>query len=113
MLTGLRRPYLNVDSGGSTFARQSARNLDLGGTGDQWSGIKHLNNEERDQIDLQSRLVLSRCADRVKEMETLEKRMYRGNTMLTRYYDADTTPKDGQNLSQNKQIPFFDYFPQD
>ncbi|KIJ56645.1 hypothetical protein M422DRAFT_197706 [Sphaerobolus stellatus SS14] len=74
MLSSLRRPYLNVEAGSSSFARQPVRNLDLGGSSDQWSSIRYLSNEERDQIDLQARLVLSRCADKVKEMESLEKR---------------------------------------
>ncbi|KAF8592388.1 snare protein syntaxin 18/UFE1 [Ramaria rubella] len=74
MLNSIRRPYLNVDSGSSFLSRQPSRNLDLGGSDEGWSSIRHLTNEERDQIDLQARVILSRCADRVKEMETLEKR---------------------------------------
>lgn len=70
MLAAIRRPYLNLD----THARpSSARALDLTSP-DAWAGIKHLSNDERDQIDLQARVVLSKCADRVKEMERLEKR---------------------------------------
>lgn len=70
MLAAIRRPYLNVDA----HARPSSgRALDLSAP-DAWSGIKHLSNDERDQIDLQARVVLSKCADRVKEMEAVEKR---------------------------------------
>ncbi|KZW04101.1 hypothetical protein EXIGLDRAFT_743691 [Exidia glandulosa HHB12029] len=70
MLTAVRRPYLNLDS----HARpSSARKLNLSSP-DAWSGIKHLSNDERDQIDLHARVVLSKCADRVKEMERIEKR---------------------------------------
>lgn len=76
MLSSVRRPYLNVDSSGSLLSRQPSRTLDLGGSDEQWSGIRHLSNEERDQIDLQARIILSRCADRVKEMELLEQRMF-------------------------------------
>ena len=36
--------------------------------------IRCLSNEERDQTDLQARVILSRCAGRVKEIEALEKR---------------------------------------
>ena len=39
------------------------------------ASIRHLTNEERDQIDLQARVILTRCSDRVKEMEIIEKRM--------------------------------------
>jgi syntaxin 18 len=74
MLSSIRRPYLNVDYGGSLLSRQPSRTLDLGGSDETWSGVRHLTNEERDQIDLQARVILSRCADRVKEMELLEKR---------------------------------------
>ncbi|EJD53712.1 hypothetical protein AURDEDRAFT_53568 [Auricularia subglabra TFB-10046 SS5] len=70
MLAAIRRPYLNVEA----HARPSSgRALDLSAP-DAWSGIKHLSNDERDQIDLQARVVLSKCADRVKEMEAAEKR---------------------------------------
>ncbi|KAJ7638725.1 snare protein syntaxin 18/UFE1 [Roridomyces roridus] len=72
MLANIRRPYLNVDS--RSLQRQSSRNIDLDGPDQSWSEIRHLSNQERDQIDLQARVILSRCADRVKEMEALEKR---------------------------------------
>jgi len=75
MLANIRKPYLNFDSRNPPLTRQvSSRNIDLAGPDQSWSGIRHLTNEERDQIDLQARVILSRCADRVKEMETLEKR---------------------------------------
>lgn len=77
MLANIRKPYLNVDVRNQPLARQaSARTIDFAGPGsDQsWSGIRHFTNEERDQIDLQARVILSRCAERVKEMEKLEKR---------------------------------------
>lgn len=75
MLSTIRKPYLNVDSRNTPLSRQgSSRNIDLAGADQAWAGIRHLTNEERDQIDLQARVILSRCADRVKEMETLEKR---------------------------------------
>ncbi|KAK0206506.1 snare protein syntaxin 18/UFE1 [Desarmillaria ectypa] len=75
MLSTIRKPYLNLDSRRGTFARHTSRTLDFSGSDEQsWSSIRQLSNEERDQIDLQARLILSRCADRVKEMEALEKR---------------------------------------
>lgn len=87
MLSNIRRPYLSIDSNSSPLVRQGSRNLDLNDS-QQWSEIKYLSNEERDQIDLQARLVLSRCADRVKEMEALEKRAFQfcftaGTTLRT------------------------------
>ncbi|KAK0486916.1 snare protein syntaxin 18/UFE1 [Armillaria luteobubalina] len=75
MLSTIRKPYLNLDSRRGPFGRYTSRTLDLSGSDEQsWSSIRQLSNEERDQIDLQARLILSRCADRVKEMEALEKR---------------------------------------
>lgn len=75
MLSSVRKPYLNVDSRGPPLLRQVSRNIDLSGPDQQsWANIKHLTNEERDQIDLQARVILSRCSDRIKEMEALEKR---------------------------------------
>ena len=72
MLASIRKPYLNVDARPSPLSRQGTRNIDLADA-ESWAGIKQLTNEERDQIDLQARVILSRCADRVKEMEALEK----------------------------------------
>ncbi|KAG9020125.1 hypothetical protein FS837_008581, partial [Tulasnella sp. UAMH 9824] len=76
LLQSVRRPYLNVEAQ-SSYTRQ-ARNIDLSavlaGRTDAFSGIKSLTNEERDQIDLQARMILGKCADRVKDMELLEKR---------------------------------------
>lgn len=76
MLSNIRRPYLNIDSSSSPLVRQGSRNLDLNDSEQLWSEIKYLSNQERDQIDLQARLILTRCADRVKEMEALEKRAF-------------------------------------
>ncbi|KAG9002675.1 hypothetical protein FRB94_003710 [Tulasnella sp. JGI-2019a] len=77
LLASSRRAYLNVDANQSS-ARQ-ARSFDLSnassdGNVDAFSSLKSLTNEERDQIDLQARILLSKCADRVKEMEIVEKR---------------------------------------
>ncbi|KAJ7283746.1 snare protein syntaxin 18/UFE1 [Mycena rebaudengoi] len=74
MLSNIRRPYLNVDSRAAPAYRQPSRNIDLDGSDQSWAAIRHLSNQERDQIDLQARVILTRCADRVKEMEALEKR---------------------------------------
>jgi len=73
-LTSIRRPYLNVDSNPG-YQRQS-RTFDLANSavpGESLSALRYLSNEERDQIDLQARVILSKCAGRVKEMEILEK----------------------------------------
>lgn len=74
MLSKIRKPYLNVDSRSVPLSRQATRTIELGSAGQSWADIRYLTNEERDQIDLQARVILARCADRVKEMEALEKR---------------------------------------
>ncbi|KAG6837550.1 hypothetical protein H0H93_007731 [Arthromyces matolae] len=74
MLATIRKPYLNVDARNSQFSRQTSRTIDLNGGETSWAGLKHITNEERDQIDLQARVIITRCADKVKEMEAIEKR---------------------------------------
>jgi syntaxin 18 len=76
MLTSVRKAYLNVDSRTNPLSRQGSRTLDFSEGEAAWSSIRHLTNEERDQIDLQARVILQRCSTRVKEMEALEKRAY-------------------------------------
>lgn len=73
MLSTIRRAYLDVDASSTTFIRQPTRTLDFGGQDQSWSSVRHLTNEERDQIDLQAKVILSKCADRIKELETLDK----------------------------------------
>ena len=73
MLSHIRKPYLSMDTRPHA-PRQPTRLIDLGSPEESWSNIRYLTNEERDQIDLQARLILTKCADRVKEMEVLETR---------------------------------------
>ncbi|KAF8760267.1 SNARE-complex protein Syntaxin-18 N-terminus [Rhizoctonia solani] len=40
---------------------------------DAWANIKSLTNAERDQLDLQANVILTKCAQRVRELEQLEK----------------------------------------
>lgn len=74
MLSSVRKPYLSVDTHAVPLSRHGSLAIDLSDSTKSWSGIRYLTDEERDQVDLQARVILSRCADRVKEMETLEKR---------------------------------------
>ncbi|KAJ7591162.1 snare protein syntaxin 18/UFE1 [Mycena floridula] len=73
MLTSIRKPYLDVNSRAAPSARQLSRSFNLDGTDSSWSSSRQLTNEERDQIDLQARTILRSCADKVKQMEKLEK----------------------------------------
>ncbi|KII94740.1 hypothetical protein PLICRDRAFT_98625 [Plicaturopsis crispa FD-325 SS-3] len=107
MLSNIRKPYLNVDSRSPLGTRHNARNnIDLAtGTDQAWAGVRHLTNEERDQIDLQARVILSRCADRVKEMEALEKRraelVARKTNPFTRLLPSRLTQDDSSSASSD------------
>lgn len=72
MLSSIRRAYLNVDAGPSTFTRQPNRSFNPDNS-EQWTSVRSLSNEERDQIDLQTRIIISKCAERVKQMEVIDK----------------------------------------
>jgi len=72
MLTLIRRPYLNIGGNDSLALRQTVRAFDLGGDEAALVSLKYMSNQERDQVDLQARTILSRCAERVKEMEQIE-----------------------------------------
>ncbi|THH13085.1 hypothetical protein EW146_g7088 [Bondarzewia mesenterica] len=74
MLANIRRPYLDVHSRHPAASRSKASALDFSDLNQAFADIRHLTNEERDQIDLQVRVILTRCADRVKDMEALENR---------------------------------------
>ncbi|PCH41267.1 hypothetical protein WOLCODRAFT_143476 [Wolfiporia cocos MD-104 SS10] len=74
MISSVRKAYLNLDSRSAPMSRQPARTIDLNASNQSWANIRHLTHEERDQIDLQARVILSRCSERVKELEAVEKR---------------------------------------
>jgi len=73
MLATIQVPYLNVDSRSTPLSRQHTQKIDFTDASSSWANIRHLTNEERDQIDLQAKVILMRCSDRVKEMELVEK----------------------------------------
>jgi syntaxin 18 len=74
MLQSVRRPYLDVNSNATHFIRRPDSASKQLGSEQSWPRSRSLTNEERDEIDLQARTILSRCANKVKEMEALEKR---------------------------------------
>ncbi|KAH9943352.1 snare protein syntaxin 18/UFE1 [Epithele typhae] len=74
MLSSVRKAYLNVDARNPPMLRQTSRTIDLAGVEQSWGDLRNLTNEERDKIDLQARVILSRCKDRVAQLEELEKR---------------------------------------
>jgi syntaxin 18 len=81
MLAAVRRAYLDVHARPPPAARQNVRILDATGV-DAWADIKFFTNAERDQIDIQARTILARCADHVRDMESLEKREIGSHTLL-------------------------------
>jgi syntaxin 18 len=111
MLSSVRKPYLDVHARPPPFARASARSLDPDAPGDfaqVWTDVKYLNNEERDQIDMQARLVLARCAERVKAMEALEKR-----ACATFFHEPSliSTPTGRSELVATETNPFLRLLP--
>ena len=75
ILATVRRAYLDVHARVPPVTRQTVRALDTTGV-DAWADIKYFTNAERDQIDVQARQILARCAERVHDMEALEKRAF-------------------------------------
>lgn len=103
MLSSIRKAYLNVDTSTSNFSRQAPRSLGLDSSEQHWSSIRFLTNEERDQIDLQARIILSKCADRVRELEALEKSTF---TLASRKVVGTLSlyRKNGQNFHRKNPI---------
>jgi len=83
MLASIRRPYLDIDSRRPPYPRQGSHLLDFSDS-EGWADIRYLTNEERDQLDMHARVILSRCSDRVKDLELLEKR----TSPFPLYYDC-------------------------
>ncbi|KAI9063138.1 hypothetical protein FKP32DRAFT_1572316 [Trametes sanguinea] len=84
MLASVRKAYLNVDSRSPPMLRPTNRTIDISGENQSWGDLRNLTNEERDQIDLQARVILSRCKDRVAQLEELEKIFTLTHTLLGR-----------------------------
>jgi syntaxin 18 len=76
MLANIRKPYLNVDIRNPPLSNKGWRAIDVEDPHQSWTEIRYLSNEERDQFDMQVRSILTRCADRLKEMEVLERRTH-------------------------------------
>jgi syntaxin 18 len=69
MLSNVRAPYLNLSAASSSRPRITPSDADLL----NWKNVQSLTNDERDQIDSQAKQLLSKCSDRVREMERLVK----------------------------------------
>ena len=106
MLAAVRRTYLDVHARLPPVTRQAVRALDTSGV-DTWADIKYFTNAERDQIDVQAQKILSRCADRVHDMETLEKRASPPSHTLP---CGRTESQTAQSTSLNPLIRFIAFF---
>ena len=73
MLAAVRRAYLDVHAWPPPVTCQAARAPDTSDVG-AWADIKYFTNAEHDQIDVQARTILARCADCVHGIEALETR---------------------------------------
>ncbi|EJU06248.1 hypothetical protein DACRYDRAFT_44770 [Dacryopinax primogenitus] len=70
MLASIRHAYLSVDSSHSHTRRGGFDASQKEG----WGEVKRLTNQERDEIELQAKVILKRCAERVKHLEELEEK---------------------------------------
>ncbi|CAE6401246.1 unnamed protein product [Rhizoctonia solani] len=115
LLSSVRRPYLNVDPNNHFRPATSTRNIGLNDMKPEtWANVKNLTNAERDQLDLQANVILTKCAQRVRELELLEKQhtesaANRANPLLrilpsrltqsTELADADTRALHRSNIA--------------
>ncbi|KAG9057371.1 hypothetical protein FS842_007072 [Serendipita sp. 407] len=73
MLALIKRPYLNVEVNDLVSSRDATTVIDLMTDGASLSTMKHLSSHQRDQVDLQAKMIITRCAERVRSMEQVEK----------------------------------------
>lgn len=73
VLAVIKRPYLNVEVNELLSLKDASSVVDLMEDGAQLASLKHLTSQQRDQVDLQAKMIISRCAERVRAMEQVEK----------------------------------------
>jgi syntaxin 18 len=73
VLAVIKRPYLNVEVNDIVPARDAGAVVDLMADGTALASLKRLSSQQRDQVDLQAKMIITRCAERVRAMEQLEK----------------------------------------
>jgi syntaxin 18 len=54
-------------------ARNASTVIDITSDSEKLAVLKHLTSPQRDQVDLQAKMIISRCADKVRAMEQVEK----------------------------------------
>lgn len=55
--------------------RESSTVVDIVADSDKLAALRYLSSHQRDQVDLQAKMIISRCAERVRTMEEVEKSM--------------------------------------
>ncbi|KAJ4466496.1 hypothetical protein J3R30DRAFT_3310935 [Lentinula aciculospora] len=73
MLSSIRKPYLNIDQRSGPSQYHETKHIDFN-EDNSWANIRQLSNEQRDQIDIHARQILTRCSDNIKQLEVSEKR---------------------------------------
>ncbi|KAJ3999512.1 hypothetical protein F5050DRAFT_930403 [Lentinula boryana] len=73
MLSSIRKPYLNIDQRSGPSQYQETKFIDFS-EDNSWGNVRQLSNEQRDQIDIHARQILTRCSDNIKQMEASEKK---------------------------------------
>ncbi|KAJ4481432.1 hypothetical protein C8J55DRAFT_535708 [Lentinula edodes] len=73
LLSSIRKPYLNIDQRSGPSHYQETMRIDFS-EDNSWANIRQLSNEQRDQIDIHARQILTRCSDNIKQMESAEKK---------------------------------------
>ncbi|PVG03615.1 hypothetical protein CPB86DRAFT_822160 [Serendipita vermifera] len=72
-LSLIKRPYLNVEANDMVSARNASTVIDITLESEKLAILKHLTSQQRDQVDLEAKMIISRCADKVRAMEQVEK----------------------------------------
>jgi syntaxin 18 len=56
--------------------REANSIIDIIADSDKMATQRYLSSHQRDQVDLQAKMIISRCAERVRAMEGVEKSTY-------------------------------------
>jgi len=73
VLAVIKRPYLNVEVNELASTRDSNAVVDLMADVAALASLKYLTSQQRDQVDLQAKMIISKCAERVRAMEQVER----------------------------------------
>ena len=92
VLAVIKRPYLNVEANDMVTARDSGAVVDLMADGITLGSLKRLSSQQRDQADLQAKMIITQCAERVRAMEQVEKSSYQPQLHIKKTTDYPSRP---------------------